>query len=74
MQTKSNPYKWLAFGAVCLALVFEVGTWSLGHEFTFFGKLSQGESAWVRYVVFTFAALLVIAALVSHVRRSQKLR
>jgi hypothetical protein len=69
-----NPYKWLAFGAVCLAFVFEVGTWSLGHEFTFFGKLSQQESAWVRYVVFTLAALLVIAALVYHVRRSPRLR
>ena len=72
MQT--NPYKWLAFSAVSLAFVFEVGTWSLGHEFTFFGKLSQEESAWLRYAVFTLAALLVIAALVFHIRRSPKAR
>ena len=71
---QSNPYKWPAFVALCLAFVFEVGTWSLGHEFTFFGKLSQEESAWVRYVVFTLAALLVIAALVFHFRRAPKAR
>ncbi|HEY2782363.1 MAG TPA: hypothetical protein VGN12_14250 [Pirellulales bacterium] len=70
---KRNPYVVLAIGAVTLAFLFEVGTRDLGHEFTFFGKLSQGQSAWVRYCVLTVAALLVVAAFVYH-RRATKSR
>jgi hypothetical protein len=61
---RRNPYAWFAFSVVCLAFIIEVGTLDLGREFTWFGKLSQQQSAWVRYCVFTVAALLVIAAFV----------
>jgi hypothetical protein len=61
---RPNRYAWFAFSAVCLALVLEVGTRDLGHEFTWFNKLSEQQSAWVRYGVFTIAALLLIAAFV----------
>jgi hypothetical protein len=65
---RRSPYFWFAFGAVGLALILEVGTRDLGHEFTWFNMLSQQQSAWVRYCVFTVAALLVVAVFV-HRRR-----
>jgi H+/Cl- antiporter ClcA len=71
---RRNPYALFALGAVCFALVIEVGTLDLGHEFTWFGKLSQQQGAWVRYCVFTLATLLVIAALVYRSRSSARSR
>ncbi len=71
---RRNPYAWLAFSAVCLAFVIEVGTLDLGHEFTWFNELSQQQSAWVRYCVFTIAALLVVAALVYRSRSPRRPR
>ena len=59
---RRNPYAWFAFCAVCLAVIMEVGARDLGHEFTWFDAFSQQQSAWIRYGVFTVAALLVIAA------------
>jgi hypothetical protein len=64
MRRKRNPYAWFAFSAVCFAVMLEVGTWDLGREFTWFNKLSQQQSAWVRYCILTIAALLVVAAFV----------
>jgi hypothetical protein len=65
---RRNPYIWFAFGAVGLALICELGTRDLGHEFTWFNMLSQQQSAWVRYCVFSVAVLLTVAAIV-HRRR-----
>jgi len=61
---RRNPYAWFAFSAVCFAFTIEVGTRDLGHEFTWFNMLSQQQSAWARYCIFTIAALLVIVAIV----------
>jgi hypothetical protein len=65
-----NPYAWFAVVAVCFAFAIEVGTRDLGHELTWFNRLSPDQSAWVRYCAFTVAALLVIAAFV-HRKRGQ---
>jgi hypothetical protein len=67
-----NPYAWFALGAVCFALITELGTRDLGHEFTFFHTLSPQQSAWVRYGVYTVAALLVVAAIVYRKRGPPK--
>jgi hypothetical protein len=71
---RRNPYALFALGAICIALLLEVGTLDLGHEFTWFGKLSLQQSAWVRYCVFTVAALFVIAAFVYRKRGSPRSR
>jgi hypothetical protein len=73
-QNMQNPYALFAPSAVCLAFMIEVGTLDLGREFTWFGKLSQQQSAWVRYCVFTVAALPVIAAFVYCKRGSPRSR
>ena len=47
-----------------LSFLIKVGTRDLAHEFTWLNVLSQQQSAWLRYCVFTVAALLVVAAFV----------
>jgi hypothetical protein len=71
---RRNPYAWFAFGAICIAFMIEVGTRDLGHEFTWFNRLSQQQSVWVRYGVFTIAALLVISAFVHRKRGAPRPR
>lgn len=61
---RRNPCIWLAIVAVCLAAALEAATRDLGHELTWFNRLSPEQSACVRYSAFTVAALLVIAAFV----------
>jgi hypothetical protein len=67
---RRNPYIWFALVAVCFAFTIEVGTRDLGHELTWFNRLSPEQSAWVRYCAITVAALLIIASFV-HRKRGQ---
>src|SRR5450755_4424879 len=51
VQMKRDPFLVLAILAFSFFLFVEVGTVDLGHEFTWFGRLSQLQSATVRYAL-----------------------
>ena len=68
---KFNPFTRLALVTLPLAASLEVGTLDLGHELTWFGHLSQAQSAWIRYCALTVAIACVVMALVLHFRRGK---
>jgi hypothetical protein len=74
-QAKS-PMKRSQFFALAIVLLFpflvvEIGTLDLGHEMTYFGRLSQLQSAYVRYaLLFIPVCLFAVAAFRNSKRNS----
>ena len=61
---KRDPFLVLAILSFSFFLFVEVGTMDLGHEFTWFGRLSQPQSATVRYALLAiFISSAVLTAL-----------
>lgn len=50
-EMKRDPFLVLAILAFSFFLLVEVGTVDLGHEFTWFGRLSQSHSTLLRYAL-----------------------
>jgi hypothetical protein len=62
---KRDPFLVLAILAFSFFLFVEVGTVDLGHEFTWFGRLSQSHSAMLRHALL---AIFISSAAVTALR------
>jgi hypothetical protein len=62
---KRDPFLVLAILAFSFFLLVEVGTVDLGHEFTWFGRLSQAQGATVRHALL---AIFISSAAVTALR------
>jgi hypothetical protein len=54
----------VAMLVLALTVVVEIGTIDLGRELSWFGKLSQVQSAWVRYGLLAGSIASIICAVV----------
>jgi hypothetical protein len=50
-------------------LIVQMGTLDLGHELTYFGKLSQPQGAYVRYTLLLIPVILFAAGVFRFSRR-----
>jgi hypothetical protein len=66
---KRNPFFALALVLVFPYLVVQIGTLDLGHELTYFGKVSQLQSAYVRYTLLLIPMALFVVAAFRYSRR-----
>ena len=66
---KRNPFFTLALVLVFPYLVVQMGTLDLGHELTYFGKVSRLQGAYVRYVLLLIPVVLFAVAAFRYSKR-----
>jgi hypothetical protein len=65
-----NPLAIVAMVSLPLAVVLEIGTIDLGHELTWFHRLSETEGGWLRVAVLSVAIASTFSA-IAHSRISR---
>lgn len=65
-----SPFALAAMVSVPWAIMLRIGTIDLGHELTWFGRLSQVEGAWIRLSVVAVALASLVCTAVH--RRSSR--
>ena len=66
---KRNPFFALALVLVFPYLIVQIGTLDLGHELTYFGKVSQLQGAYVRYTLLLIPMVMFAVAAFRYSRR-----
>jgi hypothetical protein len=58
-----NPFTIVAMVSLPLAVILEIGTIDLGHELTWFNRLSETQSGWLRVAILSVAIASTFSAI-----------
>jgi hypothetical protein len=70
-RAEFNVFLVAATLTVPLALTVEIGTFAAGRELRWFGKLTQIQSAWLRYSLLAVATASIVCAIAFRERRTE---